>query len=843
MKHPIYTLEGTVQAGAGIYLSRRADDELLNLCRQGAFACVLTARQMGKSSLMVQTAERLARENIRSVMIDLTLIGAHVTHEQWYMGLLSIIVDQLSLNTDAAAWWKSHSYLGYSQRMARFFEEVLLKKVAEPVIVFVDEINATLDLSFTDDFFASIRYVYNARAIKPEFKRISFTVIGVALPGDLAHEQRTPFNICQRVELDDFSYEEAMPLADGLNLSPGEAKQVLRWAMKWTNGHPYLTQRLCLAMVEARHLRWTEADVGQVVAGAFFGAMSEHDVNLRFVRDMLSRRTPEAEAALRIYGEIRAGNPIRDEEQSIVKSRLKLSGIVRREGAVLRTRNLIYETVFDEQWVKNRLPAAWRKRAGYAVGFVAAISLLSLPTGIYALNQRRKLAEALSKIADAQMEGAAQRKIAEQNATEALAQKKIAENALYEMGIAQTRAEAFAQLARTNASKAERQREIAQSRALAADSISLLSIDPDLGLSLATMAARIARTTEAEDALRSFLPGSQTPNVMRGHSGHVLSAAYSPDGKFIVTSGDDRTARVWNALTAQMVAELEGHSDSVLSAAYSPDGKFIVTASMDHTARIWNASTAQPVAVLKGLSSSVNSAVYSPDGKFILTACDDGVARIWNASTAQIVAGLKAQSSSSITSAAYSPDGKFIVTAGNDHTARIWNASTAQIVAELKGHLESVKSAAYSPDARFIVTASMDRTARIWNASTAQLVAELKGHYGPVNSATYSPDGKFIVTASLDRTALVWNASTAQIVAELKGHSSSVNSAGYSPDGKFIVTTSHDNTARIYPRVMFMSFDELTESARKLSPRELTPDEREKYLGELRTVQEKQRTP
>src|SRR5262249_24191310 len=153
MKHPIYTVEGTVQAGAGIYLSRRADDELLNLCRQSAFACVLTARHMGKSSLMVRTAERLATENIRSVMIDLTLIGAHVTTEQWHMGLLAIIEDQLSLNTDAAAWWKSHSYLGFSQRTTRFFDEVLLKKVAEPVVIFVDEIDATLDLNFTDDFF------------------------------------------------------------------------------------------------------------------------------------------------------------------------------------------------------------------------------------------------------------------------------------------------------------------------------------------------------------------------------------------------------------------------------------------------------------------------------------------------------------------------------------------------------------------------------------------------------------------------------------------------------------------------------------------------------------------
>ncbi|MGH9939276.1 MAG: WD40 repeat domain-containing protein, partial [Blastocatellia bacterium] len=122
---------------------------------------------------------------------------------------------------------------------------------------------------------------------------------------------------------------------------------------------------------------------------------------------------------------------------------------------------------------------------------------------------------------------------------------------------------------------------------------------------------------------------------------------------------------------------------------------------------------------------------------------------------------------------------------------------------------------------------------------TAQLVAELKGHSAYVWSAAYSPDGKFIVTASADRTARVWNASTAQLVAELKGHSAYVWSAAYSPDGKFIVTASGDQTARIYPRVTFMPFDELLELARKLSPRELTPEERERYLHEPQSKRKK----
>src|SRR6185503_16663935 len=158
----IFTVGGTVQASNGFYIPRRADDELLALCRGGNFGYVLTPRQLGKSSLMVRTAERLTAEGVRSVIIDLSQIGVQVSPEEWYLGLLSMIEDQLDLDSNAVNWWRERSHLGVTQRLTMFFEEVLLKEVDAPVVVFVDEIDTTLSLNFTDDFFAAIRYFYNA---------------------------------------------------------------------------------------------------------------------------------------------------------------------------------------------------------------------------------------------------------------------------------------------------------------------------------------------------------------------------------------------------------------------------------------------------------------------------------------------------------------------------------------------------------------------------------------------------------------------------------------------------------------------------------------------------------
>ena len=111
-------------------------------------------------------------------------------------------------------------------------------------------------------------------------------LIGVATPSDLISDpQRTPFNIGQRLELSDFTYEEALRLTDGLDLTEKDAEQVLQWVLKWTKGHPYLTQRLCRAIAGQHRMSWTESEVDGIVGMTFLGNNSEHDTNLRFVSD------------------------------------------------------------------------------------------------------------------------------------------------------------------------------------------------------------------------------------------------------------------------------------------------------------------------------------------------------------------------------------------------------------------------------------------------------------------------------------------------------------------------------------------------------------------------------
>lgn len=490
----IYTVGGTVQAGSGLYIPREADEQLLELCRKRAYAYVLTTRQVGKSSLMVRTAEQLAREDVQVSIVDLTALGVNVTSDQWYQGLLTLIGDSLSLQTNPVEWWLTHAEIGPAQRLILFFETVVLVEVDGPIVIFVDEIDTTRAMTFTDDFYAAVRFMWNDRALRPAFARLSFVLVGVATPHDLIQDPvRTPFNVGTRVDLTDWTYEEALPLAQGLGTDQAKSRQVLRWILDWTNGHPYMTQCLCAAIVEQGQSDSSADDVAEVVAATFFGSDSDLDTNLQFVHDMLTWRAPDKEAVLKFYRDIRhEETPVRDDvthqdalsqnaavrnkDKSLIKAHLKLAGIVRREDGRLRVRNRIYYEVFDEKWIKEEMPINWQRRA-YRASAAAVLLLLciTLPTAIYAmrkrseaiternvaLNRAKELESALRKVEEQKLIAVKERDRAEKQ-TEIATQREraaikaeAAESASTAIAVAERhRAEQQTQLAKASEAKA-----------------------------------------------------------------------------------------------------------------------------------------------------------------------------------------------------------------------------------------------------------------------------------------------------------------------------------------------------------------------------------------------------
>ena len=100
-----FTAGGTLPPNAPSYVKRPTDDELFRHIMAGEFCYVLTPRQMGKSSLMIRTAQRLSEAGARSAIVDLTQIGTVDNEDQWYNGILTQIKRRLKLSVDPVTWW------------------------------------------------------------------------------------------------------------------------------------------------------------------------------------------------------------------------------------------------------------------------------------------------------------------------------------------------------------------------------------------------------------------------------------------------------------------------------------------------------------------------------------------------------------------------------------------------------------------------------------------------------------------------------------------------------------------------------------------------------------------
>jgi WD40 repeat protein/serine/threonine protein kinase/TPR repeat protein len=352
---------------------------------------------------------------------------------------------------------------------------------------------------------------------------------------------------------------------------------------------------------------------------------------------------------------------------------------------------------------------------------------------------------------------------------------------------------------------ASRQRDLAlraQSSSLTQTAAARLKqgdISGAMGILLEVLPSQHARGSYQPEALSVFHEARAADALilaMTGHADRLWYAAFSPDGRRVVTASLDNTARIWDASLGRELTRLIGHTESVRCAVFSPDGARVVTASGDKTARIWDVATGRELARLEGHTRQLMSVAFSSDGQRVVTASTDGTARVWDALKGRQLALLTVPGR--VTWADFSPDGGLVATAADDQMARVWNVRTGRQLKVLRGHTDRLWSVAFSPDGHRIVTASEDRTARVWETATGNLLVVLSGHGDRVNLASFSPDGRRIATASDDGTARVWDAATGQPLARLSGHTDRVWSAEFSADGRRIVTASTDRTARIW---------------------------------------------
>jgi len=287
------------------------------------------------------------------------------------------------------------------------------------------------------------------------------------------------------------------------------------------------------------------------------------------------------------------------------------------------------------------------------------------------------------------------------------------------------------------------------------------------------------------------------------HQAQVLSVAFRPDGRAILTGGWDYTARLWDA-DGKPMGDPWQHQAAVGSVTFSPDGRMALTLSYAGVAQLWDVASAKPLGEPFPHKPFVRVAVWSPDGRTVLTCGGDGSMWLWNAATRKpVLRALQAHGKplthdGDIVAVAFSPDGKRILTGSFDHTARTWDAATGKALGEPMTHQDQVIAVSFSPDGKKVLTGSFDHTARLWDGSSGRPLTEPLWHSERVYAAAFSPDGKLVMTGGGDRFARLWDAVTGTPLGMPMPHSGGVSLVAFSPDSRMALTGSSDNTSRLW---------------------------------------------
>jgi hypothetical protein len=281
------------------------------------------------------------------------------------------------------------------------------------------------------------------------------------------------------------------------------------------------------------------------------------------------------------------------------------------------------------------------------------------------------------------------------------------------------------------------------------------------------------------------------------HSGMVQSAAFSPDGRSILSGSWDNTLKLWEVGTNRKLLTFVEHTGWVHSIAFSPDGRTALSGSADKSVILWDVTTSRKLCTFTEHTAPILSVAFSPDGCTALSGSQDKKLKLWDVATGKLLRTF-AGHSEMVTSVTFSPDGRAVLSSSADKTLKLWDVGTGKVLRNLKGHTDIVFSAVFSLNGRTVLSGSADKTLKLWDVVTEQALHTFRGHSADVTSVALSPDGRVALSGSKDRTLALWDVTTGRELHTFTGHSGSVYSVGFSPDGRLALSGSKDETFKLW---------------------------------------------
>ena len=342
---------------------------------------------------------------------------------------------------------------------------------------------------------------------------------------------------------------------------------------------------------------------------------------------------------------------------------------------------------------------------------------------------------------------------------------------------------------------AQHERDIALSRQLALQSTDSLGTDPALALRLALSAFATSPTPDAGAALREATLAYRQVGVLQADTVTAETAAFSPDGRRVVTGGDNGIARVWDATSGHEIAHLATRQGTLMAARFSPDGHRLALGFTDGTLVLTDASLGGMRAVMQVPRAAVESLAFSRDGRRLAVALGDGSIRVVGADGSGPVQVLRGHTGP-VLGVDVSSDGSRIVSGGQDGTVRVWDTSTGQGHVLQSGNAQQT-DVRFSPNGDLILGVGSDGLMTLWNSQTLKVERQQKVSARELDDAAFSPDGSRFAVSGKDGVIRVYNVAARPPVAVVRGQLSRVFDLGFGP-GNRVVSAGDDGTVRIW---------------------------------------------
>jgi WD40 repeat protein len=297
--------------------------------------------------------------------------------------------------------------------------------------------------------------------------------------------------------------------------------------------------------------------------------------------------------------------------------------------------------------------------------------------------------------------------------------------------------------------------------------------------------------------------GTSAPNTATrlrdypGHSGPVTGLAVTTDGQFLITCGDDRTARVWDIKSAKQLRSFQGHMTKLTAVAVRPDGRQVASGSDDGAVRVWDLNTSDEHRAMTDSKESLWAVALSPNGKKLAAAGADKKIRIYDPETGALETTLDA--GAAMTSLTFLPDNNRLVAAGGDKVVKVWDLKAKKVVQELSGHTLAVLALASSEDGKLVVSGSADSSVRgfdpdggkeLWKWATRKAACGVAIRKGNKHIAVGLADGTL---AMVDISG-----STPKELSAQGAHTSGVACVAFSPDGGRLASVGGDGVIRVW---------------------------------------------